>query len=289
MSKSTSINWKEAADELERAPDNFLQDASKLWRSKLSEKRLHQSQKSKQDVLGDNTRKDAQQQARWKKAHNSATEELLYFGEFADKNEHIRLLQRVKVVNRTAKQIHIVAAYTLYYSTMRHGNEPVAWSARPDGDLFGNFYTDWIPVIRYRLRQISRTRLYEPSALNIPQTGGSNQEQDARIQGWKHLSSICLFSNESEYAEWHLARYEDTVEKAETSNVNPYSSNRSVAASYVLLGLSISASQTEIKAAYKRMAMKHHPDRGGSATEFHNVKTAYDSLNGNRDNTNTRC
>jgi DnaJ-class molecular chaperone len=31
------------------------------------------------------------------------------------------------------------------------------------------------------------------------------------------------------------------------------------------------------------MAMKHHPDRGGNATEFHKIKTAYNSLNGNHE------
>jgi len=288
MSRSTSINWDEVADELDRAPANFLETASKLWRSKQGKKRRSQPQKSAQDELCDSSRKDAQQQKRWKEAHDSAKEELLYFGEFTDKREHIRLLQRVKVVNRTAKQIHIVAAYTLYYSYMRQGNEPVAWSTKPDGDLFGNFYTYWRPVIRYRLRQIHKVRLYEQSALDILQDVGKHQDQDISFKAWKRLCGICLFSSEREYAEWHLARYEGAFKEPETSNVNTYNSNRYLPASYVLLGLSISASQEDIKAAYRRMAMKHHPDRGGSAIDFHKVKTAYNSLNGNRGKMNSR-
>jgi hypothetical protein len=283
MTRRASINWKEVADQLDRAPDNLLQTASKLWRCKLGKKRLDQSQKTKKDDLGDSIRKDYEQQTRWKVAHDSATEELLYFGKFVDKNEHIRLLQRVKVIKHTAKQIHIVAAYTIYYTAMEHGGEPVAWSARPDGDLFGNFYTDWKPVTRYRMRHISKTKLFEPSAQTILQSDESNKEQAARIQEWKYLCGICLFSNEREYAEWHLARYEETPEKSETPKLDSYSSNSEVPAPYRLLELSISASQSEIKAAYKRMAMKHHPDRGGCAAKFHKVRTAYNSLSGQRD------
>jgi len=287
MSKSASINWREVAVNLDHAPEGLLQTASKLWRNKLGEKRRDQPQKSEKDIRGDNIQKDAEQQALWKEEYNSATEELLYFGKFVDKNEHIRLLQRVKVVKRTEKQIHIVAAYTLYFTMMKHGSEAIVWSAKPDGDLFGNFYTDWKPVVRYRLRRISKTRLFKPSILDIPQ--GDDKNQDNFTRAWKDLCGTSLFSDEREYAEWHLVRYENAAAAAETPNKSAYCSCcRDHPASYALLGLSISATQAEIKVAYKRMAMKHHPDRGGKVTEFHKVKAAYDALNGKRGVMRTR-
>jgi len=277
MAKSSSINWKEIADELEHAPDNFLQTASKLWRSKLAKKPHLEPQK-----LGKYTPKDTEQQARWKAAHDLATDELLYFGEFRDKGEHIRLLQHVKIVNRTAKQIHIVAAYTLYHSKKSDNSGPTAWSTSPGGGLFGDFYTNWKPVTRYRLRQISKANLYNPDVLKIPQKGDSNKECIAHMQGWKRLCSVCLFANEGEYADWHIARYEDAEENVESPHANTCGIYKTAPDFYTMLGLSTDASQKEIKAAYKQKAMKHHPDRGGSAIEFHKVKVAYEALCENR-------
>lgn len=47
---------------------------------------------------------------------------------------------------------------------------------------------------------------------------------------------------------------------------------------HTVLGISPTATQEEIKAAYRRLAMKHHPDRGGSQDEFQKIKVAYEQL-----------
>lgn len=47
---------------------------------------------------------------------------------------------------------------------------------------------------------------------------------------------------------------------------------------YQILGIDKSASDNEIKRAYRKLAGKHHPDRGGDSDRFKEVQEAYDVL-----------
>ncbi|GAB3283089.1 hypothetical protein GCM10027449_25740 [Sinomonas notoginsengisoli] len=47
---------------------------------------------------------------------------------------------------------------------------------------------------------------------------------------------------------------------------------------YEVLGVPITASEAEIKRAYRRAARAHHPDQGGDVGEFHRVTLAYEVL-----------
>lgn len=47
---------------------------------------------------------------------------------------------------------------------------------------------------------------------------------------------------------------------------------------YDILGVAPGASQDEIKKAYRKLASKHHPDKGGDTAKFQEIQQAYDGL-----------
>jgi len=47
---------------------------------------------------------------------------------------------------------------------------------------------------------------------------------------------------------------------------------------YDTLGIKPGASQDEIKKAYRKLASKHHPDKGGDTKKFQEIQKAYDGL-----------
>ena len=47
---------------------------------------------------------------------------------------------------------------------------------------------------------------------------------------------------------------------------------------YKVLGVNPNSSQGEIKKAYRRLSLKHHPDRGGDSEEFKKINAAYETL-----------
>ncbi len=47
---------------------------------------------------------------------------------------------------------------------------------------------------------------------------------------------------------------------------------------YKLLGIDKNASADEIKKAYRKLALKHHPDKGGDEAEFKKINEAYQVL-----------
>ncbi len=47
---------------------------------------------------------------------------------------------------------------------------------------------------------------------------------------------------------------------------------------YKVLGVQESSNQDDIKKAYRKLSLKHHPDRGGDAEQFKKINEAYSVL-----------
>lgn len=47
---------------------------------------------------------------------------------------------------------------------------------------------------------------------------------------------------------------------------------------YSTLGLKPNATDAQVKRAYKKLSMKHHPDRGGDAEKFKDINEAYEQI-----------
>lgn len=47
---------------------------------------------------------------------------------------------------------------------------------------------------------------------------------------------------------------------------------------YAILGVTKNASWDEVKRAYRKLAMQHHPDKGGDPAMFRKVQGAYEVL-----------
>lgn len=47
---------------------------------------------------------------------------------------------------------------------------------------------------------------------------------------------------------------------------------------YAILGVPTDASLDEIKQAHRKLALKYHPDKGGSSAQFHDLNEAYETL-----------
>ena len=57
-----------------------------------------------------------------------------------------------------------------------------------------------------------------------------------------------------------------------------YTSLLSVRTHYDLLGIAKSATQEDLKKAYRKACLKHHPDKGGDEELFKDIQIAYEIL-----------
>eukprot|EP00040_Diaphanoeca_grandis_P016280 m.83935 g.83935 ORF g.83935 m.83935 type:complete len:577 (-) comp25688_c0_seq1:44-1774(-) len=89
----------------------------------------------------------------------------------------------------------------------------------------------------------------EPVKVDLP-AGGAEKETPSRSQATNH------------------AQAEENNKAQQAAEDNPYKA----------LSITNDASQSEIRKAYRALAIRHHPDRGGNATIFALINAAYDIL-----------
>lgn len=70
-------------------------------------------------------------------------------------------------------------------------------------------------------------------------------------------------------------RHRDSLPGPAAAAAGPDLSSRDF---YRVLGLDRSASESEVKKAYRKLARKHHPDKGGDAEEFQKLSRAHEVL-----------
>lgn len=70
---------------------------------------------------------------------------------------------------------------------------------------------------------------------------------------------------------------EDT-HRAKQWSESPSRAHVVVSSEYSVLGVSMDARWEDVQSAYKRLALKHHPDRGGSVTKMQEINQAYNAL-----------
>ena len=62
------------------------------------------------------------------------------------------------------------------------------------------------------------------------------------------------------------------------TRTQPYMNPNKNITDYKTLGVSIGASQNEIKQAYRKLVLKAHPNKGGDPEDFKRIQAAYEKL-----------
>jgi hypothetical protein len=87
----------------------------------------------------------------------------------------------------------------------------------------------------------------------------------------------------------HSADYEDTTPQTQESSDGFHAHGERKAYLLGVLGLPKDATKKEAIAAYRKLALKHHPDKGGDAAEFRKLNDAKVELTGSGFNKCRNC
>lgn len=118
------------------------------------------------------------------------------------------------------------------------------------------------------------------------------QETGLAKQMYKRAADISAERKEYAYAaglyddagEAELAQQmRDKLAEKKQKKESPKADRTSAPDSYATLDITPQATDTEIKKAYRRLALQHHPDKGGDAEQFKKIINAYEELQKQRD------
>jgi DnaJ domain len=82
--------------------------------------------------------------------------------------------------------------------------------------------------------------------------------------------------SESERAAEEARRGREEMNRLLEDHVAQMGGSGSIPPCLVTLGLGRDADLEQVKASFRRLALVHHPDKGGEAAEFQRIKRAYD-------------
>ncbi len=110
--------------------------------------------------------------------------------------------------------------------------------------------------------------------------GGAKTEDEARILAERAAGRTLTLVHSRWAGAWTRVRAGRAPfpERAPRPNVASGEERTRAIDPYALLGVAATASLDDVKAAFRKMALAHHPDHGGSADAFIRIKRAYDAI-----------
>lgn len=183
----------------------------------------------------------------------------------ADVGDLVRDYERLKEDVEYAEQSKNKAAYDKAIDALHAAISPLA----EDHKIFVKNHQNRVKNIR--------TKMEEAEKLSKKNQGKALDALDDLLASHRRYEFPEAFENGKETDEWSSlgGDIRDLIKKIEDE---PEPEPEDPHGLYSTLGVASSASQDEIKAAYKDKAKEHHPDKGGDAETIKKINAAYDVL-----------
>ena len=116
-------------------------------------------------------------------------------------------------------------------------------------------------ISRYKLRKIEDEE-YEKTRQKEFEEEAKWRRMEQEFQEQKRREEFYRRSQEANYQyQWYGAGYDDYQQSKNTRSDN-------IKEAYAFFGINYGSGVDEVKKAYRKLALKYHPDRGGSEEKF---------------------